>query len=342
MRYIFFILMLFSSITSAAEQTFLLGAGVHPSKYTLTPQQLVSLLVKYKIKVIRYDYPWSQVELKKGQYTPPNFKLDKLVKLANDNGIKVILILNYRNRLYGNGKPVSHQEQVAFSKYAAWVANRFKGSDVIYEIWNEWPYLKDERLGPPFSKESAIAYVELVKTASQAIRDVVPNAYVIAGSYNPLNDRFDGWSEEIIKAGIFNYINALSVHPYSYQQLKFSDPNYGISVLDKLHSKIKRMINRDVQFYVTEFGFPDYQASNNLSKSQRFDFTKQYILKARERGYIVGLVWYDLINDGNDSSIKEHNFGLLDSSFNERENMSGFSAAEKSLLQNNNAEVDDK
>ncbi|HBT4610471.1 TPA: cellulase family glycosylhydrolase, partial [Klebsiella pneumoniae] len=105
------------------------------------------------------------------------------------------------------------QEQVAFSKYAAWVANRFKDLNVIYEIWNEWPYLEDERLGPPFSKESAIAYVELVKNASLAIHDAVPNAYIIAGSYNPLNDRFDGWSEEIIKAGIFNYINALSVHP---------------------------------------------------------------------------------------------------------------------------------
>lgn len=335
MRYICFIFMLFFSITSAAEEKFLLGAGVHPSKYSLTPQQLVSLLVKYKIKVIRYDYPWSQVELIKGQYTPPNYKLDELVKVANDNGIKVILILNYRNKLYGNGKPVTHQEQVAFSKYAAWAANRFKDLNVIYEIWNEWPYLEDERLGPPFSKESAIAYVELVKNASLAIHDAVPNAYIIAGSYNPLNDRFDGWSEEIIKAGIFNYINALSVHPYSYQKLKFSDPNYGIAVLDKLHSKIKRMINRDVQFYVTEFGFPDYQASNNLTKIQRFNFTKQYILKAKERGYILGLVWYDLINDGNDSSVKEHNFGLLDSSLNERENMSGFSAAEKSLLNNN-------
>ncbi|MDW7466739.1 hypothetical protein RZN18_28525, partial [Klebsiella pneumoniae] len=79
MRYICFIFMLFFSITSAAEEKFLLGAGVHPSKYSLTPQQLVSLLVKYKIKVIRYDYPWSQVELIKGQYTPTNYKLDELV-----------------------------------------------------------------------------------------------------------------------------------------------------------------------------------------------------------------------------------------------------------------------
>jgi beta-glucosidase/6-phospho-beta-glucosidase/beta-galactosidase len=47
--------------------------------------------------------------------------------------------LDYGNKFYNDGGyPSTDKEILAFSRYASWTAQRFKGNVKYYEIWNEW------------------------------------------------------------------------------------------------------------------------------------------------------------------------------------------------------------
>lgn len=324
---IFFIL--YSSFVNSATEKFTMGVGIHPTSYDLSPNQLVDLLNKYKMQITRYDYPWPRVEAKRNSFNSPGNKLDDLVTLNYQNNIKTILILGGVNTLYGGGRPITTDNRKAFSNYVAWVAQRFKNKNIIYEIWNEWPYGKNFDGIEPSGKESARLYVELVKEASEAIRKEDSSATIIAGGVNPLNDKFDSWTEEIFNLGINDFIDGLSIHPYSYQNRVIAEPEYNVNILDKLQKKIVQQlgIESEYPFYVTEFGYPDYVGGINLPSELEGEYIKDYFIALSKRNYIKSALWYDFINDGDDKSEKEDNFGLLDSSYNEKNDMVAFLAA---------------
>lgn len=323
------------SLSTLAEDGFSIGVGIHPTSYKLEPEQLVELLKKYDVKIVRYDYPWSHVELKKGIFTIPNYKLDKFISLASDNNITTIIILGAGNSLYGGGRPQSNAERAAFANYASWVADRFHGKKVIYEIWNEWPHNSKKDNFNPRGDKSASLYVQLVEAASKKIRINHPDSIIIAGGMNPLNKGYDSWTFNIIKLGVLNYINGLSLHPYSYQNQIIAKPSYNIEVLDRLQRNIQNEtgIGKDVDFYITEFGYPDYQGGVVFSPDERKDYISNYFSLLSQRNYVKAGLWYDLINDGNDKFVKEFNFGLLDSTYKEKVDMHGFSLAIKKIRQ---------
>ncbi|HBV9505161.1 TPA: hypothetical protein MD974_005329, partial [Klebsiella pneumoniae] len=106
--------------------------------------------------------------------------------------------------------------------YVEWTARHLKGKVKYYEIWNEWTIgtgIKKDGKIPP----SVDDYYNLVKLTSATIRKEDPNAIILAGSINPLSDkpRFIGVSDEqwitaLIKKGMLEYIDGISLHPYSY------------------------------------------------------------------------------------------------------------------------------
>ncbi|TYX10770.1 cellulase family glycosylhydrolase, partial [Klebsiella pneumoniae] len=130
-------------------------------------------------------------------------------------------ILDYGNKNYNNGGyPANEQDIAAFAKYAKWVASNYKGQVKYYEIWNEWTVgtgMKGKGEIPPPQ-----IYLELVKKTSQAIKSVDPSAIILAGSFNPLsptgrrlNISDSDWFMILINEGILNYIDGISIHPYS-------------------------------------------------------------------------------------------------------------------------------
>jgi len=332
------VFLLYSSFSFSKSSDFMVGVGIHPTSYSLDSTQLTELLKKYKIQITRYDYPWSQVELKKGIYTVPNKKLDELVTIADSNNIETILILGSKNKLYGDERPVTEEERQAFANYAAWVAERFKGKKVIYEIWNEWPYGAKNQNFDPAGKLSAQLYVKLVASASTAILAKDPGAKIIAGSLNPLNKGYSSWTDNIFKLNILKYINGFSIHPYNYQNDTIAQPQYNIDVLDALQDRLKKItgVSTYIPFYVTEFGYPDYNGGVYFSPSQRKEFIENYFVSLSQKPFVKSALWYDFINDGDDKNIKEFNFGLLDSSYHEKSDMIGFLSAINIIQQNIN------
>ncbi|MEF3090108.1 cellulase family glycosylhydrolase [Raoultella scottii] len=321
-RHILPIVFCVSSLLTAPANSIELGIGTHFQSYKNPPTVYLDILKKYGFTSFRDDYSWSKIESSPGVYSVSK-NLEK-TDFAIQNGMKYnlnpVVILDYGNALYNSGHYPSDSESIAaFSKYAAWTAERFKGKVKYYEIWNEWTLgtgmvkFRDEI--PP-----ADVYFELVKKTSEEIRKVDPNAVIIAGSINPLEQRARyieltdwEWFKKLVSLGMMNYIDGVSLHTYSYlnRDKNLRTPIGNLEYLDKFHSYFSKIAGKDIDVYITETGVTNYNGPGGLSIEESAAYIKEYTKEARKRKYIKGLWWYDLINDGDDPFKREHNFGFF-------------------------------
>lgn len=117
--------------------------------------------------------------LKKGDLSHSK-KWDDVINKMVSVGIKPLLIIDYGNSLYGNGKPVTEEYTKAYAAYAYYLARHFKGRVNLYEIWNEW----DTTTGG-MPKGNVADYQKLVKMTYPRIKSVDKKITVITGSFSP-------------------------------------------------------------------------------------------------------------------------------------------------------------
>lgn len=300
-----------------------IGVGLHPQTFPDTSQNLIELLKKNNISTFRTDYFWSQVEKKKGLYQPINGKIEETIKLAKQNKIKPLIIYGYGNSLYPkngfdslNGSPISEDVIKHFVNYVRWSTVHLKNNVSMFEIWNEW--IQGQGNKGKFlatSDSSAKLYADLVIQSCKAIKEVNPDAMVIAGSISPLDNDSRKWLLNVIDHEILNCVDGISLHPYDYNVNKKLDYDRIISSLQTLQLQVKAVNNgKSVPFYITETGIPNVsQAFYSLQDTANY-FTK-YMQALSKLNYVKGVWWYDFINDGNNPDNKEHNFGILNRDF---------------------------
>ncbi|MGV8927550.1 MAG: cellulase family glycosylhydrolase [Ewingella sp.] len=322
-----FLSALLSMNVSAADQ--IQGIGIHANKYSKSAESILGLIKQSGFDSFRQDLTWNDIEVIKNHYSIPK-KLeinDTLIKTAESHNISPLVILDYGNRNYNNGGyPTSAQDIKAFADYAKWVAARYKGKVPYYEVWNEWTVgtgMKGKGDIPPSD-----VYLQLVKATSIAIKSVDPTAKVLAGSLNPistngrrLNISDTVWFNQLIKEGILNYIDGISIHPYSFlnPDKSLRNPELNIQKIDDFYNKIKPKNNKDIPIYITEMGVSTHAGLGGVSQEQAADFIVKYTILAKSKPYIKGVWWYDLRDDGTDSDNQEHNFGFYDNSFNPKQ-----------------------
>lgn len=197
--------------------------NIHANNYKLSDDKILELIKQSDLIFPPRVFPES-LEKVKGQYIIQNKNIikDQVIDKASAYGIKPILILDYGNSKYDNGNyPVTENSITGFVNYARWLASRYKGKVFIYEIWNEWT------LGTGMKNKKSIPdeghYFELVKRTSMALKEIDPNIKVIAGSFNPtsgkgriLKYKDIDWFMKLVQLGILNYIDGVSIHPYSF------------------------------------------------------------------------------------------------------------------------------
>ncbi|HCD8206404.1 TPA: cellulase family glycosylhydrolase, partial [Klebsiella michiganensis] len=190
---------------------FYVGVGAHPNGFKGSAIDFLHLLEKYHINAVRLDYPWSDVERVKNVFTAPVNNTENILSIAKQYDVEPIVILDYGNKLYGIKKPTTDEDIDKFTRYAIWTVEHFKGKVKIFEIWNEWSNRKNKNAN---SDESAVQYVKLVARVSKAIKQVDPSIIVIAGSINPMDYLDLAWGRKIVKLGLMEYIDGMSLHPY--------------------------------------------------------------------------------------------------------------------------------
>ncbi len=290
---------------------FLVGACTHFGQGKGLLDQNLNSLRQAGIASIRDEVVWGALEREQGKLTMPE-RFDEYVRRAAGQGVNVLLILDYGNRLYDDGdRPRSPEAIEGFCRYAEFVVRHFGQSVRLYEIWNEW----DIGIGVPerYNKGgSAEDYFRLLQAIYPRIKAVDPNVTVLAGAATS-GGISKGWLEGIVKLGALQYCDQISIHSYNYSA---GFPERGPEACWTWIAGLQNMLRqyhdgRDVPLCVTEMGWPTHISKSGTDPELAASYLARLYLLARTAPWFTGLWWYDFQDDGWDPKCNEDNFGLV-------------------------------
>ncbi|CAI0895505.1 cellulase family glycosylhydrolase [Serratia proteamaculans] len=295
--------------------SFELGVGTHLAFYPNSDDYYIQLAKSYGFTSLRDEVSWQQIEK-----TPKVYSIPKIIDKTDSafssikSDVSMILILSYGNVLYTQGGyPQNDDDIQKFSDYSSWVVERYKGRVKYYEIWNEWLVgtgVSNKKIKRPGDD----VFLSLVKSASYAIKKVDNEAVVMTGTINPLKPQERKWIYSLVGNGLLKYVDAISIHPYSFQfkGSSLQTPEGNLIEVDKFEEELKKIEGKEIPLYITEVGYPTIYAGGGFSPEKAGVDTLKYSLLAKARSYIRGIWWYDFIDDGKSFFNREHHFGLLD------------------------------
>jgi hypothetical protein len=255
---------------------------------------------------VRTNFHWGAIERVAGRYDFSAY--DKEIQTLHVHGLRAVVMLGLGNKLYEpQGGVRGEAGRQAYARWAAAAAAQFKGRGIIWEIWNE-PNIR-QFWGP---KPDAQQYADMALAACKAIRGADPDATIIGPACSQIDLPF---LEGCFKAGLLNWWDAVSVHPYPQH-----DPE---SMLDR-YLKLRRLIaqyapaNKTVPIVVTEWGYSDVWGRYSVGGQGQENQAK---MLARGLPYLMAnqmplLMWYDFREDGPPASRDEQaHFGMVTNAY---------------------------
>ena len=244
---------------------------------------------------VRMDFFWGHVERVKSKYDFAGY--DKLVEALSARGIRILFILDYGNKLYGNELAVATEEQrQAFARFAAAAAAHFKGRGVLWELWNE-PNISQFWCPQPNVDD----YMALAKATLPGSSPADPQATIIAPATATIDMRF---LEVCFQRGLLELVDGVSVHPY-----RGGPPETVAGEYERLRALVARYApkgKRNIPILSGEWG---YTVTEMPPEKQG-----QYLLRQFLVNLLNGVplsIWYDWHDDGQNSKDVEHNFGTV-------------------------------
>ena len=249
------------------------------------------LMVAAGVRWVRIDLAWSAAEPEAGRY---DFRTwDRFLDAFEPQGIRVLFILDYGNRLYDDGLPPSTASgRAAFAAFAGAAARHFRGR-AAWEIWNE-PNLPQFWAGTP----DPAGYVALARAAAAEIRREDRRAWILGPSLG--GSTFDfAYLSATFNLGLLDIVDAVSVHPYGAAY-----PEAAPAFYDEVRRRIAlRAPDRDIPVVVSEWGY----AVEGLGTEKQ----AEYLLRALDTNRRSGIpltIWYNW----QEPITPWHSFGLLD------------------------------
>lgn len=212
---------------------------------------------------------WPWLEPRKGEWRFN--KLDKMVGLANEHQVQVVLPIGLtpawassrptERSAYGPGFAAEPTNLEDWRNYVRTVVTRYKGKIQYYEIWNE-PNYKSMYSG------DINKLVALEKTAYEIIHSVDPAARLVSPSVGIADNAINwpDWVRKFATAGGYIYCDVIGVHLYV-------SPKPPETVLDMLQTFKANLGNVNKPIWNTEFGWL-IENQNTIVKPQKVVFTK--------------------------------------------------------------------
>lgn len=145
--------------------------------------------------------------------------IDEMVDAMDGAGLNILLSVSSapgwaRDSDQEKGPPTDYK---TYANFVGQLASRYKGRVAAYEIWNE-QNLRREWNTP--KGISAASYVEMLRLAYTAIKEVDPEAIVVTGGLAPtgFNDGVNAiddrvYLRQMYAAGVAEYSDAIGAHP---------------------------------------------------------------------------------------------------------------------------------
>jgi hypothetical protein len=283
----------------------LLGVNSHVAQGKYSAEQAQTAISNVGAESFRDVYYWSNLEPTKGALQP-NAPLRELEKQIAQSDRPLIVLCCTNGKVYGSVSFAPGSEhRAAFINYVRWVATRFKGKVLDWEVWNEWnigfALYNGARYGDP------ALYVDLLREVHATLKAVDPNNRVIGGSMATMDV---AWTEAILKLGAGQYMDAISIHPYVYPRI----PETAIGDLEKLRDLVN-LYQPGLSIYVTEVGWPSYTGTQGVSDWKAGLYLSRLMFLLPQISQVKGVWWYSMVNRGTSSTEREDNFGLVRSDF---------------------------
>lgn len=270
----------------------------------------INLIADTGASVYRVTLPWESIEREQNILTIPTLAMET-INYARSKGIKVLIILAYGNKLYGESNPNDSTWLAAYARYCETVATQLKGKVDYYEVWNEWNHPTMSKI--PLEYQDGKHYAKVLDAAYNAIQNVAPEAEIIGGVVAGAPET---WIEDVIyNSQIFNNLKNFSFHLYPLINNEFVKPlNYDF---DRYFNSIHKLIGNK-SIWLTEFGWSTHEGTSSKYKGVSEQEAAAYIVQfymwalANQNNYnIKNICLYTLMNTGNTITYPQHNFGLV-------------------------------
>lgn len=242
---------------------------------------------------IRMDFAWDGTERVRGTYDFAPY--DRLMASLEQHKIRPIFILDYGNDLYQEGSPRTEESRAAFARWAAAAVTHFKGRGVLWEMWNE-PNIAFWKPTPNVDE-----YIALAIATGKAIRQAQPEEWYIGPGVSGMDFTF---LEKCFRAGLLNYWDAVSFHPYRNTPPESATPDFL-----HLRSLIAQYAPaKQIPILSSEWGYSEKYSGLDLDKQSKY--IVRQALSNVANGLVVS-IWYDWHDDGVDPKEIEHHFGTV-------------------------------
>lgn len=274
------------------ERTISDGWGVNLGFNDLAPREK-TLLAESGLKWVRRDLFWHVVEPKKGEWDWTIY--DRLLSDLKPLKIKPVFILCYGNGLYQPDAPRTPEARAAFCRYVQKAVSRYKDRGIIWELWNE----PNNHHWQP--KPDVKEYIQLALEASRAFKAAAPRETLVG----PALAGFD-WPfvEACFKAGLLNYWDGVTVHPYRPMEPETSAADYArLRGLISSHSPKGRAI----PILCGEIGYSHISVPGK--EVQADYFLRQHLVNLASGVPLT--IWYNWSDNGPDPKNTEHHYGTV-------------------------------
>ncbi|GIF18966.1 hypothetical protein BJ973_006013 [Actinoplanes tereljensis] len=181
-----------------------------------------------KKPIVRIDLYWHLVQPSRDR-APDWTKLDRVIDAAYEQGVRVLLVLDYSTKWANGGRGTNYfpTDDAAWAVIVRQAVAHFGPKVQAYEVWNE-PNLKQfGNYGDNSVDVRAGRYWQLAKIAYQEVHAGCPQCVVLAGGSTG-GDTYEGakgvwhghdeasvWLEWAYKHGMGGYLDAVAYHPYA-------------------------------------------------------------------------------------------------------------------------------
>lgn len=279
----------------------------------------------------RFVIDWSHVEPQRGRFDWS--RPDAVINAARAHGISVVAVLGYTPAWARaadgdrNSPQTRPADPKAFADFARAAVSRYT-SVREFELWNE-PNLRQFWKPAP----NVAQYTELVRAAYPAIKQVRPDATVLAGALAAAGD--DGvnipgprFVSDMYARGAGGHFDALSFHPYNYPERLDGTHWNTMAMTDQIHRTMVARGDGAKKIWFTEFGAPSGSGPRASSEQVQGEIVAGGVAIAASRPYIGGYLAYTLKDYGTNKYDMEQNFGIVRNDWSKK---AGFATVAEAL-----------